>query len=157
MRSERIFTFLSEPLLSLFVVQQVTPESFLLAFFLLCGQVRSPFHTCAAHSQHHVVCRFTTFWRKWWWEGWSWRPTWMKSSHRWMPRTRWRNLRYVPPPAPPARCMYKFILCPFSEVWYIVCRHACMLHHACYSPVAVWMLPSYYWVFVFFIPAAAVL
>lgn len=45
---------------------------------------------------------------------------------------------------PPARCMYNCILHQFSKVWYTVCRHVCMLHHACYSPVAVWMLPSYY-------------
>lgn len=45
---------------------------------------------------------------------------------------------------PPASCMYNFTLHLFSEVWYTVCRHVCMLHHACYSSVAMWMLPTYY-------------
>lgn len=45
---------------------------------------------------------------------------------------------------PPASCMYNVILHLFPEVWYTVCRHVCMLHHACYSSVAMWMLPTYY-------------
>lgn len=41
-------------------------------------------------------------------------------------------------------CMYDMTLPPIvSEVSYTVCRHVCMLHPACYSPVTLWMLPTY--------------
>uniref|UniRef100_A0AAQ6IQU1 AP complex mu/sigma subunit domain-containing protein n=1 Tax=Anabas testudineus TaxID=64144 RepID=A0AAQ6IQU1_ANATE len=43
----------------------------------------------------------------------------------------------------PVHCVYDLILPPYSELLCIVCRHVCMLHPACYSPVTLWMLPTY--------------
>lgn len=40
----------------------------------------------------------------------------------------------------PLNYLYHYKL---SEVLYTVCRHVCMLHPACYSPVTLWMLPTY--------------
>lgn len=44
----------------------------------------------------------------------------------------------------PGQRMYDliFTFISFLEVLYTVCRHVCMLHPACYSPVTLWMLPT---------------
>lgn len=52
-------------------------------------------NTCSLTLKCLAFLRSTTSWQRWWWEGWSWRPTWTRSSHRWTPKTRWRSLRYV--------------------------------------------------------------
>lgn len=145
------FTFLSEPLFSHFFVQLVTPDSFLLAFFFYLFKCKASFtHVLPTHSimlsagpQHSGRNGDGR-------DG-------PRDQHEWNHHTGgcpeqdgeiWGTWA----PCLPVVCTILISVRPLR--YGTVCRHACMLHHACYSPVAVWMLPYDYWVFVFFIPAA---
>ena len=66
---------------------QESPQGLLWGHSLTTTRGSDPSHFC-------FPCRYTTSFRRWWWVGWSWKQTWMRSWLRLKPRTGWRSPRW---------------------------------------------------------------